>query len=98
MTPTASSLIDLIVTTRKDLVTSSAAVPLGLSDPKLSATSSSSKVKHITNKQESKKAVRVNKYLFMGSISLNRIGYTSVLECQDSFHLAGTCTNCKQEK
>ena len=64
----------------------------------ISATSSSSKVKHITNKEESKKAVRVNKYLFMGSISLNRIGYTSVLECQDSFHLAGTCTNCKQEK
>ena len=30
--PTASSLIDLIATTRKDLVTSSAAVPLGLSD------------------------------------------------------------------
>lgn len=28
--------------------------------------------------------------LFMGSISLNGIGYTSVLECQDSFHLAGT--------
>ena len=33
--PTASSLIDLIVTTRKDLVTSSAAVPLGLSDHSL---------------------------------------------------------------
>ena len=31
VTPTTSSLIDLIVTTRKDLVTSSAAGPLGLS-------------------------------------------------------------------
>ena len=35
VTPTTSSLIDLIVTTRKDLVTSSAAVPLGLSDHNL---------------------------------------------------------------
>ena len=35
VTPTTSSLIDLIVTTRKDLVTSSAAVPLGLFDHNL---------------------------------------------------------------
>ena len=35
VTPTTSSLIDLIVTTRKDLVTSLAAVPLGLSDHSL---------------------------------------------------------------
>ena len=35
VTPTTSSLIDLIVTTRKDVVTSSAAVPLGLSDHNL---------------------------------------------------------------
>ena len=35
VTPTTSSLIDLIVTTRKDLVTSSATVPLGLSDHNL---------------------------------------------------------------
>ena len=35
VTPATSSLIDLIVTTRKDLVTSSDAVPLGLSDHNL---------------------------------------------------------------
>jgi len=62
------------------------------------ATSSSSKVKHLTNKHESKKAVRGNNYLFKGSISLNRTGCTGVLEFQDSFHLAGTCskTYCTQ--
>ena len=44
------------------------------------------------SKQESKKAARGNKFLFKGSISLNRTGYTGVLELQDSLHLAGTCS------